>query len=141
MADSGTFTANAVGTWCLRGEYTSNTSNYTGSSDSTLDECFTVKDTTTASSAQNWLPNDSATITSTDPNSTVTGTIRMTLYAAADCNGAVVPNQSYTSTTFERHAHDHLTPSLGAPPRRAPGLERATGAGDGNRTRTISLED
>src|SRR5207245_3306563 len=64
-ADSSAITANKTGTWCFRAVYApggTNGSNYTGSSDATSDECFTVTDTTASTSAQTWLPNDTATV-------------------------------------------------------------------------------
>jgi hypothetical protein len=98
-ANSSNVTANKVGRWCFRGEYGGD-DNYNSSSDSAVTECFTVKDTTTATSAQDWLPNDSATITSSDSGSTVSGTISITLYPSADCTGTAVSGQSYTSGTL-----------------------------------------
>lgn len=83
-ADSDNVTANVVGKWCFRAVYTSSTGNYTGSSDSRANECFTVTDTTGATSAQNWLPNDSATITSTG-GTNLNGTLSFTLYSGDNC--------------------------------------------------------
>jgi hypothetical protein len=80
--------ANIVGVWCFRGVFTSATVGYTGSSDASADECFTVTDTTSASSAQTWLPNDSATITS--GGSPLDGTVTFTLYAGGTCTGTVL---------------------------------------------------
>ncbi|HUR50891.1 MAG TPA: hypothetical protein VMZ11_02090 [Mycobacteriales bacterium] len=64
-------------------------------------ECFAVSDTTTATSAQDWLPNDSATITSGSASTTVAGTIAIALYESADCGVAggdtPVSGQTYTS--------------------------------------------
>ncbi len=57
-------TVNKIGTWCFRATYTPDTSAYTGSSDFSIGECFTVKDTTTPSSIQTWVPNDSASVSS-----------------------------------------------------------------------------
>jgi hypothetical protein len=88
-ADSDAVTANVVGTWCFRAEYKSNTGNYTNSSDARANECFTVTDTTSAASAQTWLPNDSATITSTG-GTALKGSIAFTLYDSADCTGTVL---------------------------------------------------
>jgi hypothetical protein len=83
-ADSNAVVANAVGTWCFRAVYTSNTPNYTGSSDATTGECFQVKDTTGTTTAQNWLPNDSATVTSTG-GTNLNGTLSFTLYSGDNC--------------------------------------------------------
>jgi hypothetical protein len=78
-----------VGKWCFRADYKSNTVNYTNSSDSRANECFTVTDTTSATSAQTWLPNDSATITSLG-GTALKGSIAFTLYDSADCTGTVL---------------------------------------------------
>jgi len=77
--------ANQVGVWCFRATFTPSTPGYTGSSDNSHDECFTVTDTTSISTAQNWLPNDSATITS--GGSTLDGTVTFTLYDNGTCTG------------------------------------------------------
>jgi hypothetical protein len=97
-ADSNAITANVVGTWCFRAEYVSDTVNYTNSSDSSTGECFTVTDTTSAASAQNWLPNDSATITSTG-GTNLDGSLSFTLYDSADCTGSVLRSaETFTIT-------------------------------------------
>ncbi|HUR50892.1 MAG TPA: hypothetical protein VMZ11_02095 [Mycobacteriales bacterium] len=101
-ANSSTVTANAVGRWCFRGVY-SGDSNFNGSSDSAVNECFTVKDTTTATSAQRWLPNDSATITTTAASTPFSGTIGFVLYETSDCTGTPVTGQSYSETKSGTH--------------------------------------
>lgn len=58
-ASSDDFTPTLPGRYCFRAEYGGNTP-YLGSSDSSSTECFIVKDTTSTTSAQTWLPNDSA---------------------------------------------------------------------------------
>ncbi|GAA2746054.1 hypothetical protein GCM10009868_29990 [Terrabacter aerolatus] len=88
-ADSNAVVADVVGTWCFRAEYKSSTDNYTNSSDSRVSECFTVSDTTGATSAQTWLPNDSATITSVG-GTALKGSIAFTLYDSPDCTGTVL---------------------------------------------------
>jgi hypothetical protein len=65
-------------------------------------ECFTVTDTTSASSTQSWLPNDSATITAGSSGTTVSGVINITLYPTIDCTGTAVPNMSFSSGTLSR---------------------------------------
>jgi hypothetical protein len=78
-------TATSVGTWCFSALYLpAADSNYTGSADATTTECFTVTDTTSATSAQDWLPNDSATITSTG-GTALSGTLSFTLYSGDNC--------------------------------------------------------
>jgi hypothetical protein len=103
-ADSSTYvTANKLGTWCFRAVYTPATgSSYNGQEDHSTGECFTVSDTTTASSAQTWYPNDSASV-SADHGAPISGTLTIQLYADADCgattgeSGDAVSGQSYTS--------------------------------------------
>jgi hypothetical protein len=103
-ADSSSVTANVVGTWCFRAVYApsgTNGGNYNGSSDARHSECFTVKDATTGTSAQNWLPNDSATVTSTG-GTALNGTLSFTLYSGGDCGATggsiLVPAESFTLT-------------------------------------------
>jgi hypothetical protein len=91
-ADSDAVVANVVGTWCFRAEYKSDTVNYTNSSDARVSECFTVSDTTSATSAQNWLPNDSGTI-STAGGTALNGSLSFTLYSGDNCgatSGSVI---------------------------------------------------
>ena len=89
-ATSSGVTANKTGTWCFRGVYTPNTSAYTGSGDATVDECFTVSDTSTGSSTQNWIPNDSATVSSAH-GAPLNGTLTLQLYdGSADCTAGAV---------------------------------------------------
>lgn len=91
-ATSDPITANVVGTWCFRAEYVpggANGANYNGSSDSSTGECFLITDTTGATSVQNWLPNDSATITSVG-GTALNGTLSFTLYDSADCTGTIL---------------------------------------------------
>jgi len=81
--------ANVVGVWCFRAVFTSsglNANNYLGSGDATHTECFAVQDSTDIASTQEWLPNDSATVTATG-NTGLSGTLRFTLYSTANCTG------------------------------------------------------
>jgi hypothetical protein len=79
-----------VGTYCFYAKYEPNTANYTGSHDGALTECFTVKDTSSTSSAQTWLPNDSATF-STAGGTALSGTVKFTLYPNETCDTSVTP--------------------------------------------------
>lgn len=83
-----------TGQYCFYAKFTPSGSNgnYTGSSDGSNEECFTVVDATSAISAQTWMPNDSATITSTG-GSALNGTLTFTLYPDGDC-GATEPNDN-----------------------------------------------
>ena len=76
-----------VGTWCFRAVFSpsgSNAGNYLGSSDASHSECFVVKDSTSTSSEQVWLPNDSATVES-DGGTDLNGTLSFTLYSGDNC--------------------------------------------------------
>lgn len=90
-AESDPFTPDAVGTWCWRGEY-SGDEFYDADTDSSTGECFTVTDTSSVSTAQDWLPNDTATITSAG-GSTLDGTVTFNLYDNGTCNGTVLYTQ------------------------------------------------
>jgi hypothetical protein len=102
-ATSDPVTVNKTGTWCFRAVYTpggANGSNYTGSSDATTGECFTVTDTTTSSSNQTWLPNDTATVAS-DHGAPLSGTLSAQLYTGDNCgatSGSAVSGQLYQKT-------------------------------------------
>ena len=99
-ADSGAVTVNQTGTWCWRAVYTpggANGSNYTGSSDASSGECFTVTDTTASTSVQNWLPNDTAIVSSAN-GAPLTGTLSAQLFMSGDCSGSPVGGQSYSKT-------------------------------------------
>jgi hypothetical protein len=101
-ADSIAITANKTGTWCWRAVYTpggANGGNYTGSSDASSGECFTVNDTTGSTSAQTWRPNDTGTITSVH-GAPLTGTLSIQLYTGGTCGvggGSAVNGQLYTT--------------------------------------------
>jgi hypothetical protein len=102
-ADSDAVTANQTGTWCFRAVYTpggANGSNYTGSSDASSGECFTVTDTTSAASQQTWQPNDSTTVTAAH-GAPLTGTLSAQLFTGDNCgatSGSAVDGQLYTKT-------------------------------------------
>jgi hypothetical protein len=92
--------ANQVGVWCFRATYTPSGTFYTGSSDATHDECFTITDTTSVGTAQNWLPNDSATITS--GGSPLSGSVTFVLYTGSTCSGTALytePSQAISGTS------------------------------------------
>jgi hypothetical protein len=92
--------ANQVGVWCFRATYTPNVKFYTGSSDGRHDECFTVTDTTSVGTAQNWLPNDSATITS--GGSPLSGSVSFVLYTGSNCSGTALytePSQTISGAS------------------------------------------
>jgi hypothetical protein len=81
-----------VGKYCFRATFTAaaDDNNYPGQVAETGNlaaECFTVTGTAVFTTAQNWLPNDSATITGPGQ---VSGTATFTLYDNGDCTGTVV---------------------------------------------------
>jgi hypothetical protein len=91
-ATSSAFEPTSVGTWCWRGEY-SGDDLYDPAEDSSAGECFTVTDVASTTTAQKWLPNDTATVTSSG-GSAIAGNVVFQLYESADCTGTAV----FTST-------------------------------------------
>ena len=98
-AVSGAFTPAATGRYCFRAEYGGNTV-YLPSSDSGVvdSECFVVTDTSSVTSAQDWLPNDTGTVTSAG-GSPLSGRLSFTLYESSNCTGTVLrPAETFTFT-------------------------------------------
>jgi hypothetical protein len=88
-----------------------NGSNYTGSSDASSGECFTVTDSTGSSSTQSWLPNDTGNVSSTN-GAPLNGTLSMQLYTGDNCgvsSGSAVSGQLYTKTESGTTSSDSLT--------------------------------
>jgi hypothetical protein len=79
-------TAGGVGTYCFRAVYApGNDPNYQASAgilDGSATECFTVTGASGLSTAQDWLPNDTATITG---DAALSGTATFTLFTGSDC--------------------------------------------------------
>jgi len=97
-ATSSAFTPARVGRYCFRGEY-SGSNVYLPSSDSSAGECFTVTTTSSTSSEQTWLPNDSGTVSSAGNNTNLNGTLSFTLYESGDCTGTVLRSaETFTLT-------------------------------------------
>ena len=102
-ADSDAKTVDKTGTWCWRAVFTpggANGSNYTGSSDASTGECFTVTDTTSITSAQDWLPNDTATVAPSN-GAPLNGSLSEQLFTDNACGagtGSAVNGQSYSKT-------------------------------------------
>src|SRR5258705_318533 len=87
---SDAFTPTTVGTYRWIANYGGDTNNNpTANACNGANESVDVTDTSSASSAQNWLPNDSATIT-TAGASPLSGTLSFTLYESANCTGTVL---------------------------------------------------
>jgi hypothetical protein len=82
---SAAFTPTAAGTYCFAASWPGD-SNYTGGPyrDDGTNECFLVRQPTAITTAQRWLPNDSATVTPA-----VAGTVVFSLYESGDCTGTV----------------------------------------------------
>jgi hypothetical protein len=120
QAVSGAVVVNKTGTWCFQATYVPgppNGANYTGSSDTSSTECFTVTDTTGATSAQNWLPNDTTTVTATN-GAPLSGTLSAQLVnGTCAAPGTAVPNQLYqkTLTNATSAADRTLTTNNGDP--------------------------
>ena len=94
-ATSAAISANKTGVWCFRAVYTPDTTFYLGSGDATHGECFLVTDSTSSTTAQKWLPNDSGTVTS--GGSPLNGNASLTLYSDGTC-GADGGTALYTTS-------------------------------------------
>ena len=100
----------AVGTYCWRAEYSGDDFYLASAHTDSTHECFTVKDTTSARSAQNWLPNDSATITSLG-STALNGTLSFTLYTGTTCaaNGGTILRTAETFSINEASPATRVT--------------------------------
>jgi hypothetical protein len=80
----------AAGYYCFRADWPGDTQ-YPGALSATNDstECFRVLDTSSISTTQNWLPNDSAHVT-TGSGAAASGSVTFTLYTGANCTGTVI---------------------------------------------------
>ena len=86
----------AAGRYCFRAEWPGD-SNYSGTSHTNnTTECFTVQDTTSMTTAQDWLPNDSATITS-GGGTAISGSVQFSLYdtSLTDCQAGGATGRIY----------------------------------------------
>ena len=102
-ANSAGVVVNTVGRWCWRGEYFATTGTVYDSNPSGVDEtdagpneCFNVITIpTTTVTAQNWTPNDTATITTAAPAGfNLTGSVRFRLYSNSACSGTALYDQT-----------------------------------------------
>ena len=113
-ATSDAYQATAVGTYCFRAEYSpsgTNGANYNGSADGSTTECFTITDSTNASSTQSWLPNDTAAISSVG-GSALNGTLSIQLYTGDSCADAnIVSGYLYTKSLTNATTPQSLTTS------------------------------
>ena len=97
----------APGTYCFRAEY-SGDDNYDPSSETNnTTECFTVSQPTTITTAQSWLPQDSATVT---PANTA-GTVVFSLYENGTCSGTAARTFTDASAPFTTDNTTYVTTS------------------------------
>jgi hypothetical protein len=95
------FTPTQVGTFTWVAQYSGDNPNTNGAGPTACpdaNEAVTVTGNAQSTTAQNWLPNDSATITG-DTN--LNGTLTFQLYTGDNCgvsSGSAVPGQSYSFT-------------------------------------------
>jgi hypothetical protein len=94
------FTPTQVGTFTWVAVYSGDSPNTLGAGPTgcpDVNEEVVVTGVAASTTAQNWLPNDTATITGP---TNLNGTLTFTLYTGADCaaTGTPVPNQSYSFT-------------------------------------------
>jgi hypothetical protein len=90
-----------LGKYCFRARFVADPNDpfYAGQTADTLnptEECFTVTGQAGLATAQDWLPNDTATLTGPG---TLSGTLTFTLYTGDNCgktSGATVAGQQYT---------------------------------------------
>jgi hypothetical protein len=78
----------APGRYCFRAEWPGDSNYTTGPfvhSGTGNSECFLVRDTSTTTTTQEWVPNDNATVTAGVSTTPVSGTVKFTLYADSTC--------------------------------------------------------
>ncbi len=83
----------AAGTYCFRADFSGDaTKQVPPSSDSSATECFTVRQPSSITTTQRWLPQDTATVT---PAGTL-GTVVFSLYTNGTCSGTAA--RTFTDT-------------------------------------------
>ena len=80
-----------LGKYCFRAHFdaASNDPNYPGQTAETGNpaaECFNVTSVASITTAQKWLPQDTATVTASG-GATVAGSVTFSLYESANCSG------------------------------------------------------
>ena len=113
--DSDAVNASSVGLWCFRAVYTpsgTNAANYNGSQDPTAtstsqSECFLVQDSTSMTSAQSWVPNDTATVAATG-GTALSGTIDIQMYLGT-CNSTGSDLASGATAVVGQDYNTHIT--------------------------------
>ena len=98
------FLATAVGTYTFVASYSGSSPNTNSVPDTACPETgvnkpetVVVNDTSSVSTHQRWLPNDSATVSSAG-GTPVSGTLTIALFESSDCTGTAVTGQTYTFT-------------------------------------------
>ncbi len=127
------FTPTAVGTYTWVASYSGSSPNTnpapaSACPDTTGTETVLVTDTSSVTSAQTWVPNDSATASSGSGTTPLNGTLTITLYESSDCSGTAVTGQTYTKT---------LTNAI-TPAQRTLTTSNSTYIVSGNGTHTVS---
>jgi hypothetical protein len=98
------FTPTAVGTYVFDASYSGDAPNTNASAAVTCAnepaaEAVTVTDTSSASSTQTWLPNDTAAVASGSGKASLSGTVTLQLYdGSSNCTLGAVASQLYTKT-------------------------------------------
>jgi hypothetical protein len=97
------FTPLAVGTYTFVVSYSGDAPNTLGVGasacpDTTGTETVTVTDTSSVTSDQTWVPNDSATASSGSGTTPLNGTLSIALYESINCSGTAVTGQTYSKT-------------------------------------------
>ena len=105
----------APGRYCFRAEWPGD-SNFTGGPYTEYggaegtNECFSVKDTSSITTAQKWLPQDTATVT-TAGGTAVSGKVVFSLYENGTCAGTAVATFEDTAAPFETNNTTYYTAS------------------------------
>ncbi|HEU5257263.1 MAG TPA: hypothetical protein VFU28_14820 [Vicinamibacterales bacterium] len=91
-----------AGRYCFRAEWPGDSNFADGpyaefGGENGTNECFTVRDTSSISTAQKWLPQDTATVSSS--GGTISGTVVFSLYENGDCTGTAAT--TFTDTTAD----------------------------------------
>jgi hypothetical protein len=102
------------GRYCFRAEWPGDTTyplttNLTHTNNST--ECFSVQDTTSISTEQKWLPQDTATIGTGSGATAPTGTVTFSLYNNGTCSGAAAASFTDSTAPYETNNSTYRTSS------------------------------
>jgi hypothetical protein len=82
----------SIGRYCWLGKF-DGTAPVPDDSDSAVTECFMViPDTSTTTTAQDWLPNDTATVKLSDGTTNGSGKVKFALYLNGTCSGTAAAN-------------------------------------------------